>query len=52
VLRLGVSVRIRLQLGLRLGNVYFTSDILAATDRLKLAYCASSRRFGLVAWRR
>jgi len=48
VLRLGVSVRIGLQLGLRLGSVYFTNDILAATDRLKLL-CAGSRRFGLVA---
>ena len=42
MLRIGVSVRIRLQLGLRLGNVYFTSDILAATDRLKLL-CQQSK---------
>jgi len=29
------------------GSVYFTGDILVATDRLE-RYCASSRRFGLV----
>jgi len=30
------------------GSVYFTGDILAATDQPEL-FCAGSRRFGLVA---